>query len=704
MADNDTASAPAAAAAPDPAASYAFLRQEALHQLERLAAPAWTDYNAHDPGITILEQLCFALTDLAYRCGHEVPDLLAGAGEAPGASIHTPAQILPTQPVTVDDLRRLVIDVPGVKNAWVELVDMPSAVYDAGRQQLGYPEEGADGAGAATLSPNVSEVRVRGLLAVQIEKPDPFVFPDLGDIGAEAAARLHCCRGLGQDYHEIRVLGQQSIRLGATLEIGAVDDAAALLAGVCQRIANHFSPGVRFHTLAEMLARGRRVDEIFEGPLLEQGFIDADELALLGRRRSLRISDLIQEIMAAPGVLAVKNLHFLVGDGDVLTPSREWLRILDADKTPWFDLRRSRIVLERNGLRLDDAIKDAAIERYRQAMRSARPPSTAAVERDLQPRTGRDRGVARHASVQTQFPLAYGIGAGGLPDTATAERKALALQLKAYLMFHDQLLANQFAQLANVARLFSFRDESPDSYFAQPVPDDGTLGLDALRVSAPPQHLALLQQITEDPARAQPGAGARRRNRFLDHLLARYGEQFGDYALMHDGSADQGGAGAPTRDEQLAHDKRAFLRDCARIGRARGTGFNYLEPAGGDNVCGLELALARKLGATGDDERFHLVEHLLLRPLSGDAWQQAPLFRAAQGRDPYSLQITLVFPDWPARYRNRRFVEQTVRDETPAHLCAHLLWLTKAQMQAFEPAHALWLQRWREHRRAEFGL
>ena len=37
-----------------PGMDYAQLRAEGIAQLQRLAAPTWTDYNAHDPGITIL--------------------------------------------------------------------------------------------------------------------------------------------------------------------------------------------------------------------------------------------------------------------------------------------------------------------------------------------------------------------------------------------------------------------------------------------------------------------------------------------------------------------------------------------------------------------------------------------------------------------------------------------------------------------------
>ena len=50
-----------------PALDYEFLRQEGLKYIEALASDIWTDYNSHDPGITILEMLCYAITDLGLR-------------------------------------------------------------------------------------------------------------------------------------------------------------------------------------------------------------------------------------------------------------------------------------------------------------------------------------------------------------------------------------------------------------------------------------------------------------------------------------------------------------------------------------------------------------------------------------------------------------------------------------------------------------
>ena len=62
-----------------PAEDFFRLRREGIGFIEQLGSQQWTDYNAHDPGITILDQLCYAITDLAYRLGWNIQDLLAPA-------------------------------------------------------------------------------------------------------------------------------------------------------------------------------------------------------------------------------------------------------------------------------------------------------------------------------------------------------------------------------------------------------------------------------------------------------------------------------------------------------------------------------------------------------------------------------------------------------------------------------------------------
>ena len=58
--------------------------------------------------------------------------------------------------------------------------------------------------------------------------------------------------------------------------------------------------------------------------------------------------------------------------------------------------------------------------------------------------------------------------------------------------------------------------------------------------------------------------------------------------------------------------------------------------------------------------------------------------------DPYSLQLTFVFPDWAGRYENPSFgtfVESVVREETPVHLAAEIRWMPQATMQQFDRSY-----------------
>ena len=55
---------------------YDSLLRDGISLIQKFSGNKWTDYNFHDPGITILEQLCYALTDLGYRSNFKVEDLL----------------------------------------------------------------------------------------------------------------------------------------------------------------------------------------------------------------------------------------------------------------------------------------------------------------------------------------------------------------------------------------------------------------------------------------------------------------------------------------------------------------------------------------------------------------------------------------------------------------------------------------------------
>jgi len=669
-----------------PAMDYAFLRREGIRHLERLAGQVWTDFNAHDPGITILEQLCYALTDLAHRINYDLPDLLARAGADTYDSLYSPAQVLTSNPVTPTDLRKLVIDVPGVKNAWVEKVDA---------QEIPLYFHRSDNALSLQGDPLTAEpVYLKGLYRVLIELSDLLYVDskaDQGEVLRQVARRLHAHRGLGEDFEAIRILNPQVIQFSARVEIEAVEDAEAVLLDIYQRVADFISTPVRFYSLRELIEAGKRMDQIFDGPLLEHGFIDSESLRQAQRRTVLRTSDLIREIMDVPGVRAVRKIA--VSDGVTAEP---WSLDLDPRMAPKLDPRLCVVSLERNRLAVSVDV-GRVLEAYSRGLRQLEALHTRPLdERELLPPPGRDRHVGNYYSVQHQFPATYGIGTLGLPESALPQRRAEAKQLKAYLLFFDQLLANTFAQLAHVKNLFSFSGPAGPTYFSQPI-DDPDLGLEGLR-ALESTHQDRLQQITENPYGSSGADGTpvavRRRHRFLNHLLARFAEQFTDYSLIL--------YGVRPADQELVQAKQKFLQDYPQLSRARGTGFNYLQSWNSGNLSGLERRLQRKLGVEDPEERFYIVEHILLRPMKGDAQQQIPILADPRLKDPYSLQISFVFPDWPARYQSgnagfRDFVERTIRDETPAHLAPYIHWLDRPAMAEFETAHRAWLDRQRNY-------
>lgn len=653
------------------AMDYARLRAQGVELLGRLAGTQWSDFNTHDPGVTILEQLCYAITDLGYRIDFPIADLLAG--DPLDLGLPGPSTILSCDPVTATDLRKLALDVEGIGNAWVETRRQPELVFHY------HPGNGQPGSGELRLQPDIAEVdarpiRLHGLSRVLLQTGDPLTtLPAV-------AARLHRARGLGADF-EVVALGPFPITIEAEIEVGPIEDPAAVVAAIISGIEAYLAPPVRFSSQAELLAQGHRVDEIFEGPTLERGVV-------LGRlpelQQTIYVSDLIHAITDVPAVRAVRSC---------------WIRVSDKLVERWtFDIPagqvatvapNSKLSLRRAGLAL--AVDPAELAAHLVGP-SARPTDTQAPA--LQPPIGRDRKLARYSSIQHQLPAVYGVGLIGLPADAPASRRAQARQLEAYLLVFDQLLANAFAQLAHARDLLSPGSGPSPTYFAAPV-EDPRLRLDELLVQAPAPHRAWLaasvtpagpiagspklQQLTNALAETD------RHKRFLAHLLARFGEQLGDHAQIRYASKSASDdldqlAGRLAAERELIADRQAFLRDYPRLSSTRGSGHDLFESA--SEPSGLEQRIRIMLGLGPDEHpEFHLVEHVLLRPIAEDAHQlgaegdpPVPLLAGLDGPDPWSLQVSYVFEDLGLDPSFDELVARTILEQTPAHLTAKLRW------------------------------
>jgi hypothetical protein len=158
---------------------------------------------------------------------------------------------------------------------------------------------------------------------------------------------------------------------------------------------------------------------------------------------------------------------------------------------------------------------------------------------DLPVPNGSKRDTESYWPVQYDFPQTYAIGLAGLPFNSPPQRIAQQRQLKAYLMFYDQLLGDFMSQLTNAHKLFS-TDAITHTYFSQFLKDIK----DILPVYNTDGVTIILEDaITNADSTVQPknrwqqlyepkNVFEDRRSRFLDHLLARFAESFNDYALL----------------------------------------------------------------------------------------------------------------------------------------------------------------------------
>ncbi|MEM8909377.1 MAG: hypothetical protein AAGD05_16135, partial [Bacteroidota bacterium] len=101
-------------------------------------------------------------------------------------------------------------------------------------------------------------------------------------------------------------------------------------------------------------------------------------------------------------------------------------------------------------------------------------------------------------------------------------------------------------------------------------------------------HQQLNQQLHEIIETEQ--TRGERKNRFLDHLIARFSESLTEYSLLTASLLKT------KADNRLINDKQAFLADYPKLSSERGKAFDYRFPHQFDNLTGLQRRVYRLLG------------------------------------------------------------------------------------------------------------
>ncbi len=417
--------------------------------------------------------------------------------------------------------------------------------------------------------------------------------------------RLHAYRNLCEEPVRLCKLIPEEVGVCADLELAPGADAEQVLTEIFVRLRQHVSPPVRFYSLQEMVDKGCSSEEIFSGPPLDHGFIDDHEFKKRRQRCEIRASDVINIIMSVEGVLAVHKLSLLAFQEGTKQPhaQAEWLLPLKGDKSyaPSFKWQRSKIIFYQKKLprypdrkRVETLLRERHEGDVRRRMRSEEEPH------DLPVPTGADRDLADFYPAQNELPMTYRVGQHRVSEYAPPLRHAQAKQLKAYLMFFEQFLANYLSQLQQMYKLFSWQEVDNRTYFTQLV--DGVSDRDQLYLQTLADEgdlLNKLRAIIEDESTA-----ATRRNQFLDHLLGRFCESLTDYSLI---VYERYGKDFASQ-QRMIETKRAFLQNYPAASAARGKAHDYRDATLPGMLSGFQYRLYHLLGF-GALQRRNLAGH-----------------------------------------------------------------------------------------------
>ncbi len=246
--------------------SYDKLYVEGIEMLQNLSGAQWTDFNEHDPGVTILENLVYAITELEHKADLPIEHILReskGKALQPGDNgFFLPSEILTTAPITENDYRKLFVDqVKNLKNVWIK----SQQEYNNADQLL----EAHNG--------------LRGLYHIYVELYDyPTEAKALNEEKQrvhEAVKQLfHANRNFCEDLYGITIQEPTYIDMNLQLTLEEHADGEQVFSEVFYMLSNYISSDIEFAPLWKLVEEGMSTNAIFNGPMLNNGFITDAQL------------------------------------------------------------------------------------------------------------------------------------------------------------------------------------------------------------------------------------------------------------------------------------------------------------------------------------------------------------------------------------------------------------------------------------------
>lgn len=544
-----------------------------LELIQGFSGDKWTDYNEHDPGVTILETVIFGLTDVCFRLGFGVSDLLAtdeDMVDAKERSLYYPATILTHHPVTMDDFRKIIFDrIDEASNVWIEPSD-----HD-----------------------------IQGLYSIKLfAKPSiHFKFKDKNyaekvrnEVHGKVVALWPSIRNIGEDINaeDIQVLENQRVYIRAHLILQSNDSLESVFAHIVNRLDGYFNPQLERKSLDELKAKGLSDEQIFEGPFLSGGFIANESLKKPIPKRITK-AEIVSIIMSIPGIDQIEDFMMFTGKDERHLIRQEKEIVIDDGHIPRFRFEREtkdgsgpqQRLLKHNETsfstikmrrRNQNKYLDIDLDLMLKKLRQIQAIQNRNFNLNLSNLSkGNYQGTARqldaYSTIQNDFPYIYGINQFGISKFDTKERKSQALQLKSYLVLFEQLLVNFTSQIQSLKTLFSIQ-ELENTYFSKPLTSSQIESVEKLynlEDSEEDNLETALEKMLHRVSEIHPHLD--RKSRVLDYMLALYGERFSQSTLKRIQNNPEDLEGAKV----VASNKATMLTHLQHFNRNKNRAPNY---------------------------------------------------------------------------------------------------------------------------------
>ncbi len=535
------------------------LKEQGIRILQEMSGEIWSDYNLHDPGVTILEQLIFALTELIYLADFNVEDILSpesGEINYNKQALYEPLEIFPSETITTKDYCKAIYDnVKGIRNAWI-------------------------------IEPQKGDTK--GLYRFLIDVEKKFMGKE-DSIKQNLVKYFNSIRNLCEDIEAVELLKREPVELVGIIEINNNESPEKILSSIFFECFKIITPRIVFHSYNDLVKQELSLEEILRGPLINKGYIKDEDL--LPHYQNIYISQLMKAVFNVEGVVSIKDFY-LIKEGKKV---RTRLSFEDITKGAYINIplvqKDLLIRLERNGRASTVNLEEVLHEFFHQLHQyKSNHNTTQDLHNLFQLPKGKFMDIGQFYSIQNQFPAAFGINSFSVPASAGDSRIAQTKQLKGYLLIFEQLMVNFLSQIKNLPTFLSPDPGTHASYFSEPhntVPNLKGLLKDAWEENLEIHDKELKKIVSRYDDYYD------RRNRLLDFILSMYGENFSQKTLMQFNYYF-------TNKELpivLCENKEFMLKHLVHMNRYKARSFNYLKKSWNtQNIPYVKLKISLLLG------------------------------------------------------------------------------------------------------------